>query len=410
MKFNARTIFLSALATMIVLLALEMLARIVDTVAQDVASTKTLSSTNWLRYSPDLGWERRPGFKGSAGLADREFDAAGYFAVDSRQITDSAGRKRVVFLGDSNTFGFGTPTADSFVEVADRLLPDVDMINLGVIGYSSYQGHLTLEKHLPLLKPDLVVVSFNFNDRRYVAPPDEVDSQQEFQRVYRASESTLAATVRALNTSYLYRGLGRLLRWIGVLPKPVTEVKITLLKPRVDEASYRRNLTLIAQSARRAGIPVLFMLLRDDPMLSEHLRLGIASLGRHDYDKAIAYLNSVVRSRTMFSELARVYLAEAYEAKGDSAKAAETAVINSVYRSFSGGTLIRPDTDYNDIMRQVAEEYGMPLLDSAAVLEKQPSVFIDFCHFNAEGHRLLGTQLASRISGILGNGKQAAPR
>ena len=190
MKFNARTIVLSGLATLIVLLALEMLARIAGTVVQDFAPTGTASATNWLKYSPDLGWVRRPGFKGHAGLADREFDAAGYFAVDSRQIAGSTGRKKVVFLGDSNTFGFGTPTADSFVEVADRLLPDVDMINLGVVGYSSYQGRLTLEKHLPLLKPDLVVVSFNFNDRRYVAPPDEVDSQQEFQRVYHASEST----------------------------------------------------------------------------------------------------------------------------------------------------------------------------------------------------------------------------
>ena len=195
-----------------------------------------------------------------------------------------------------------------------------------------------------------------------------------------------------------------------MLKEPANEANLTLLKPRVDEASYRRNLAQIAQSARQAGIPVLFMLLRDDPMLSEHLRLGIASLGRHDYDMAIAHLNSVVRSRTMFSELARVYLTRAYEAKGDSAKAAETAVIKSIYRSFSGGTLIRPDTDYNAIMKQVAEEYGMPLLEGTAILEKQPSVFIDFCHFNAEGHRLLGTQLASRIAGILGSGSPAASR
>ena len=104
---------------------------------------------------------------------------------------------------------------------------------------------------------------------------------------------------------------------------------------------------------------------------------------------------------TMFSEVARLYLARAYEAKGDKAKAAEVAVSRSVYRSFSGGTLIRLDTDYNDIMREVAAGSHVALLDGAKVLEERPSAFIDFCHFNADGHRRLGEALAGRISEIL---------
>ncbi len=159
------------------------------------------------------------------------------------------------------------------------------------------------------------------------------------------------------------------------------------------------------------NIPVLFVLLRDDPMQSDHLKRGIASLASGDYDTAIAYLSSATQSQMMFRDLARLYLVKAYEAKGDDAKAAEVSLAPSIYRSFSGGTLIRLDTAYNEIMREVAAESHVALLDGAAVLEEHPGVFVDFCHFNPDGHRRLGELLADRISEILaiGNERHAAP-
>jgi len=391
----------AVLASVGVLVALELLGRVGSTVHRDIAWKQDTTPEQWLIHSPTVGWEKKPGYEGSVGLADREFDAEGYFAVDSDQVAASSGKKKVVFVGDSNTFGWGVPTAASFVEVAENLLTDVDAINLGVVGYTSYQGRITLEKQLPLLKPDLVVVSFNFNDRRYVLQPEAVDGPEEFQRVYQSSRSAAASIAGFVEMSHFYRGLRLFMRKVGLAPGPVTEIDVVGLNPRVDEDSYRRNLSQIAAETKRLGIPVLFVLLRDDPLLSDHLKRGIASLAERDYDMAIAYLNATVRSDTMFSEVARLYLAKAYEAKGDKAKAAEAAVSRSVYRSFSGGTLIRLDTDYNDIMREVAAGSHVALLDGAKVLEEQPSAFIDFCHFNADGHRRLGEALAVRISEIL---------
>jgi hypothetical protein len=67
-------------------------------------------------------------------MADREFDAEGYLTVDSDEVHGKSGNKKVVFIGDSKTFGRGASTPDSFVEVTERLLPGVDAINLGVVG------------------------------------------------------------------------------------------------------------------------------------------------------------------------------------------------------------------------------------------------------------------------------------
>jgi lysophospholipase L1-like esterase len=392
------------------LLVLEMLARIAGTIDEDISERAPANADAWMRYSPIVGWERRPGYEGDVGGAERAFDDAGYFTADSDEITNSFDRKKVVFIGDSNTFGWGAPTPASFVEVAEKLLPNVDAINLGVVGYSSHQGRVLLEKQLPLLEPDLVVVSFNFNDRRYVLPPQAADGPAEFQRAYEGSRNSLAGLMGFLETSHFYRGLRRVMRKVGLVPQYVGEVDVTRLEPRVDEDAYRSNLAQIGSQAERFGIPVLFVLLRDDPIQSDHLKRGIASLENRDYDLAIAYLRAAANSHMMFRDLARLYLVRTYELKGDEEKAAEVALAPSIYRSFTGGTLIRSDVEYNEIMRQVAAESDAALLDGAAVLEEHPSVFVDFCHFDADGHRLLGERLAERISEILGVGNLGSTR
>jgi lysophospholipase L1-like esterase len=103
----------------------------------------------------------------------------------------------------------------------------------------------------------------------------------------------------------------------------------------------------------------------------------------------------------MFADLARAYLAQALKAKGDSIRAVEVAKTPSSYSSFGGGTVIRLDTDYNAIMREVAATNQVEIVDGAAVVEQQPSDFIDYCHFNARAHERLGKMLAEKIAAML---------
>ncbi len=241
-----KKLLFTALVFAAVFVMLELLARIAGTIDEDIAGSALASSEPWMIHSPAVGWERRPGYAGRVGLDDREFDAEGYLTVDSDEITGSLGKKKIVFVGDSNTSGWGAPTPASFVEVTENLLPDVDAINLGVAGYSSYQGRVVVERYLPILKPDLLVVSFNFNDRRYVLPPESMDGPEEFKRAYEASRSTMGRIARLVEISHFYRGLRRVMRKVGLVPKYVGEVDVTGLEPRVDEASYRSNLSRIA--------------------------------------------------------------------------------------------------------------------------------------------------------------------
>jgi lysophospholipase L1-like esterase len=285
--------------------------------------------------------------------------------------------------------------------------------NLGVSGYTSYQGRVSLGKYLPLLKPALVVASFNFNDRRYVLPPDTIDSAEKFEKVYRFSLSAGLPRIAEflVEISAFFRALRRVTTAIGLFPRPVTEVtevRLDALTPRVDEDAYRWNLSHIAEETKRLGIPLVFLLLKDNPVESYHLKEGIENLTRFD-KMAIAHLTVAVKARNTFSDLARLYLAKVYQAQGNMEKAAEVVISRSPVRSLHGGAPVRVDTVYNDIMRQVASDHAVELVDAAKVLDEHPYDYIDSCHFNVDGHRRVGELLASRISQILDKRSRKKP-
>ncbi|HKQ26943.1 MAG TPA: SGNH/GDSL hydrolase family protein [Burkholderiales bacterium] len=401
MNGRTKSALFGGIATLAVLAGAEGLARLADTVSGDLARSGDTATETWLAYSPTLGWERRPDFRGEIAGVKREFDAAGYVFIDSPQVASGSNERRVLFFGDSNTSGFGVAAEETFIQQVEQRVPGVSAINLGVNGYSSYQGLVAVKTYLPVLKPDLIVVSFNFNDRRYVSQAAEADGPAAFERGY-AANGTLGRAARALEYVHLYRDMRSMLQSAGLVPARPTRVDVAGLVPRVDEESYRRNLTSIAEHAHRAGVPVVFVALNDNPLQSDHLNRGIAALERKDQDAALAYLTSASASHRMFSNLARIYLAQVFTARGDAAKARSTLANGDLFRSFSGGTVVRRDSAYNDIMRQVARATGATVVEAGAALNKRPSVYTDYSHFNTEGHRIVADLLAPRVAALLG--------
>ena len=391
--------FIFALAAFIlVLLVMEGLARIAETIVNDVR----LAGGKWYVYSPELGWERKPGFKGRLYDTTREFDSQGFISADTAQAKDPVGKK-VLCVGDSNTFGNRVPVGSTFVELLDDRLPDMDVINLGVPGYSSFQGYESLLRYLPELKPKIVVISFNYNDRRYVLSGSDADSDQKFQRMPRQH-----ALDPLLENFCLYRSLRTLCGQLGIVQKSARDshrvdkkVRLDALPVRVGPERYRENLKRMVELAKDNGAAVIFLLLKDNPVQTEYLRKGIEALEESRYDAAIGYLRMAEKTDTIFTDLARIYLARAYEKKGLLKEAEETVIIARPYRSLHGGTPLYLDTEYNRIMREVAEEYGAVIVDAGRVLDENFSDYNDFCHFDANGHQRVAQLLYDCISGML---------
>jgi lysophospholipase L1-like esterase len=93
------------------------------------------------------------GFRGAPIAADRR-----------------AGGLRVACIGDSWTFGMNVNQDQTYPARLETLLKerapasDVDVMNFGVLGYSSFQGLELLKRRVIALRPDVLVIGFGMND------------------------------------------------------------------------------------------------------------------------------------------------------------------------------------------------------------------------------------------------------
>lgn len=396
-------------ATVFLLVVLEISARVAQTLVHDFTAQRSVSLGVGAGFilSPEFGWVRQPGFRGISDGGPRQFDMEGYLTIDSEKVGDSYTPK-VLFIGGSNTLPYHMAPEDSFVEIADRLLPNAHAINLGVTAYSSYQGALVARKYVPRLKPKVAVVCFGWNDRRYVITPTEVDSATRFDSIYRTYggyDTYFMKRVRdALGSYYTYRGMRWVLKkvgFVGVNRADKVQVRLDKVLPRVDKAAYKKNLSEIAAVCQGNGVKPIFILFPDNPVEARPLRAGIASLEKGDPKEAIRLLTKVIDQDGDLRELAIINLAMAYRVIGKLQEAENILNYQIISTNLDGWKPIYLDTEYNQVMREVAQEYGIELIDVVAVLEKTPLVFSDSCHLNENGHRIVGELVAERILRLL---------
>jgi lysophospholipase L1-like esterase len=417
MSQRVKPILSGMFSFVVILLLLEGISRIGATVIHDYWSAKAANVDMWNELSPDLGWVNRPGFKGEIRGVYREFPDTGT-VFENPSYEPASHKWRIAFLGDSNTFGWGVPTESTFVELLKDLQPHFSTINLAFPAYSSYQGLQVLRKFGIALHPDLIVVSFNANDRRFVLNKESVDGVKHFQNLY--LQETRRQFRELVRKCYVSRALEQMLRLVGLIkgesesiPK---QVQLDTLHARVDPESYRQNLVSIVREARAQKIQVAFLLLKDNPAVTATLDKGIYQLERGEYDSAVGTLKITERINYVCSALARKYLSKAYLQKGMGREAEAALLVDPTSIStksvvVDGGTPIYRDREYNQIMREVASEYRVELIDAASVLDTHPSMYTDNCHFDEQGHRAVANLLSTRLEEILeAKGRQLGTR
>lgn len=117
---------------------------------------------DYFTFDDQLGWELKPGAEGR--LQSDEFDVA--IRINSQgERSDvvvpterTPGRRRIVTIGDSFTFGHGVEATETWPARLAQLLPDTEVVNLAVTGYGTDQQLLRLEKRGLAYKPDLVIL------------------------------------------------------------------------------------------------------------------------------------------------------------------------------------------------------------------------------------------------------------
>jgi len=184
-----KRILLSLAAVLLPLVALGLIEMALRAAGfeHDTSAPRYRFVTPEARYADDEGgamvrddalfWRLRPGLRGPDGaLHVKDTGYRSGFAP-----LPEPGVQRIVCLGDSSTFGLQVSETATWSAVAQAFLRaeavDVEVLNLGVPGYSSHQGLVLLRTEALALRPDVVVCAFGtFND--WVPARGRTDAEQ----------------------------------------------------------------------------------------------------------------------------------------------------------------------------------------------------------------------------------------
>ncbi|HEX3282772.1 MAG TPA: SGNH/GDSL hydrolase family protein [Pyrinomonadaceae bacterium] len=174
-----------------------------------------------------------------------------------------AGAIRIVCVGDSVTFGYRVPTVwpDKPNEYDRQALPypmllekelraanpnkQIEVVTLAVPGYTSHQGLAWLRREIDSLEPDLITISFGWNDASLSDFPDS---------------ETIKTNWRAVTVRWLVdhsQAFAHATHWLRARAAP--SARVLHPAPRVSEQDYLNNMMAMAQLGRQKQAAVIIL-------------------------------------------------------------------------------------------------------------------------------------------------------
>ncbi len=225
-----------------------------------------------LKYNIKRFWENIPGAEGND---DKGFRKCNNIKGNIKE------EYRVLFLGDSITYGLDQPADKSYPALVNQLSNGlIESINGGVSGYSSFQGLLQLKEKGLVMKPDAVVVSFYQNDEDNAPYTDKMLYERNV-KAYKLD--TWIGRVR------IYQLISSLFINSDISTKEVL---------RVPPNQFYNNLAEIAHLSRSIGAKVLFVaqpinpnFLKKQPHLHDFLK-SLVNVSK-DTDTPLLYVKEL---------------------------------------------------------------------------------------------------------------------
>ncbi len=268
---------------------------------------------------------------------------------------------RVAALGDSSTFGWGVEQFEAYPDrlahaLADRLgrpPADVEVLNLGVPGYSSFQGRVLLERTALGLSPDVVTWSYLSNDGEMTGESDRA--------AYAQRVGARGALLAWLHRSRAYETLEG---WLLVArrrlePPPPLDPRNAAHRNIPSYAVAAGNVRDAVAAARAAGVPIVLV---GNCTRAEPAKL----MGDVARELGVPHLDA-------------------------------TALLDDAIPA------VATEERYSDQRRAMRERYGDTELEAHPYLL---AFLPDHCHPNAFGHRLI----ADALTGVVADALPAASR
>ena len=352
---------------------------------------------------PETHWALRPAanvpFLGTPVVTD----SRGFRVARARQ--EHADSSRVLCVGDSTTFGWGVPGTGVFSSVLEKALarrnPDAHWIvhNAGVPGFSSHQMRQMAERWVPILEPDFVVICIGNNDAWPARTSDFEAEQTDF----------ASGVARVLLKSAFLSWAASLLRGQEEPENPLYFADDSV--PRVSNDEMATNIEAVVALARQHNAQPLILAAPAnlhfpprnlDAQISKYRALGDqiwAEIERHNVeaatklaDEALAkepkniylqWLRAVVTARLVDATRGRDELEEVFEQHRFPDRARRA---------------------YRQRQRAIAENADVPFADVNELFlagrepEAAQTLYLDWCHPTAQGHRIIANKLGQWIN------------
>lgn len=368
-----------------------------------------------LVLDPDLFWRNRESlhtrFAGTEVLTDRlGFRVGAKFRA--RLAPSSSVANRIVCLGASPTFGWGVEYEESYPAVLEGILRreagrEVEVINGGMIGYSSHQGMELLKSDVAPMKPDWITIAYVINDidkYRFYLNNGNPDRQTT------PPAAMTIAMQNLLGMSRFFQVFQRSLQTLFLGRDSFEGRPVEVYRPqsvRVPPEDYRKNISEIIAFARKEGIRVLLVkmkvnlppALKMPPEKSKaadgFLQQGIRYVEKEKYEAALSVLEDAAVEDPTLSE-AYYLMGLCHRNAGNIEEASEAfdrMMKSEAYRCGRDGLI------YNAAMEAIAREETLPMVDVPVALGRRQDVecFLtdkgDPIHPNATGHAIIGREI-----------------
>jgi len=117
-------------------------------------------------YHPIRGWVLKPGIRKMSVFSGKilNSNSKGLRGESEYEYQRTPGKQRILVLGDSFTFGEEVSDDETYSHDLESLLPNTEVLNLGVQGYGHDQMLLYLRDEGAKYKPDIVILGFAYLD------------------------------------------------------------------------------------------------------------------------------------------------------------------------------------------------------------------------------------------------------
>jgi hypothetical protein len=131
-------------------------------------SRKGPNNMRWVQdiYNERLGWSSIPGLRNLQVYEGKYLNtnSVGMRGLYEPDLAKPVGKTRIMLFGDSFTFGDEVSDDETYAHYLQEMLPQAEIINMGVHGYGHDQMLLLLQRVAPVYSPDLVIMGFADTD------------------------------------------------------------------------------------------------------------------------------------------------------------------------------------------------------------------------------------------------------